>query len=113
MKHENHSMHKDMDMQGMKHEAPVHAMHMESLKTKFFVCLTLTIPVLLFSQAIQTWLHYTLTLPYQTYVLLVLATIIYAYGGWPFLKGLTQELRAFQPGMMTLIGTAISVAFFF
>jgi Cu2+-exporting ATPase len=113
LKHENHNMHKDMDMQGMKHEAPVHNMHMESLKTKFFVCLTLTIPVLLFSQAIQTWLHYTLTLPYQTYVLLVLATIIYAYGGWPFLKGLTQELRAFQPGMMTLIGTAISVAFFF
>ncbi len=113
MKHENHSMNKDMGMQGMKHEAPVHTMHLESLKTKFFVCLTLTIPVLLFSQAIQTWLHYTLTLPYQTYILLFLAVIIYGYGGWPFLKGLTQELRALQPGMMTLIGTAISVAFFF
>jgi len=50
---------------------------------------------------------------YQTYILLTLAAIIYFYGGWPFLKGLTQEVRKLQPGMMTLIGTAISVAFFF
>jgi Cu2+-exporting ATPase len=113
LKHENHSMQKEMSMQGMKHQAPMHSMHTESLKNRFFVCLALTIPVLFLSQAIQTWFHYTLTLPYQTFVLLVLALIIYAYGGMPFLKGLTQELRAFQPGMMTLIGTAISVAFFF
>lgn len=106
-------MQKEMSMQGMKHQAPMHSMHTESLKNRFFVCLALTIPVLFLSQAIQTWFHYTLTLPYQTFVLLVLALIIYAYGGMPFLKGLTQELRAFQPGMMTLIGTAISVAFFF
>ncbi len=97
----------------MKHPAPMHSMHTESLKKKFFVCLALTIPVLLLSGAIQTWFHYTLTLPYQTYILLVLALIIYVYGGWPFLKGLVQELRALLPGMMTLIGTAISVAFFF
>ncbi len=107
MNHETHSM------QGMKPQFPNHSIHSEPLKTRFFVCLILTIPVLLFSQAIQTWFHYNLTLPYQTYVLLVLALIIYAYGGWPFLKGSTQELRARQPGMMTLIGTAISVAFFF
>lgn len=106
-------MQKEMSMQGMKHQAPMHSMHTESLKNRFFVCLALTIPVLFLSQAIQTWFHYTLTLPYQTFVLLVLALIIYVYGGMPFLKGLTQELRAFQPGMMTLIGTAISVAFFF
>jgi Cu2+-exporting ATPase len=113
MKHENHNMHKEMSMQGMKHEAPVHTMHTKTFKIRFFVCLALTIPVLLLSEAIQTWFHYTLTLPYQTYILLFLAVIIYGYGGWPFLKGLTQELRALQPGMMTLIGTAISVAFFF
>ncbi len=100
-------------MQGMKPQFPNHSTHSEPLKTRFFVCLILTIPVLLFSQAIQTWFHYNLTFPYQTYVLLVLALIIYAYGGWPFLKGSTQELRARQPGMMILIGTAISVAFFF
>ena len=88
-------------------------MHTESLKNRFFVCLALTIPVLVLSKAIQTWFHYTLTISYQVYVLLILALIIYAYGGWPFLEGLAQELRKLQPGMMTLIGTAISVAFFF
>jgi Cu2+-exporting ATPase len=113
MNHENHGMHKELPIQGMKHEASMHSMHTETLKNRFFVCLALTIPVLLLSGAIQTWFHYTLTIPYQTFVLLVLALIIYAYGGWPFLKGLTQEIRVLQPGMMTLIGTAISVAFFF
>ena len=125
MKEENHSMHGGMKhempqqgMQGMKHEGSGHAMqghmmHTGMFKRRFFVCLALTIPVLVLSEAIQTWFGYTLSIPYQSYILLVLAVIIYTYGGWPFLKGLTQELRRAQPGMMTLIGTAISVAFFF
>jgi len=90
-----------------------HMMHTGMFKKRFFVCLALTVPVLILSEAIQTWFGYTLSVPYQSYILLLLAVIIYAYGGWPFLKGLTQELRRAQPGMMTLIGTAISVAFFF
>jgi Cu2+-exporting ATPase len=125
MKEGNHSIHSGMKhkgpqqgMQGMKHGASGHVMqrhmmHTGIFKKRFFVCLALTIPVLILSEAIQTWFQYTLTIPYQSYILLFLAVIIYAYGGWPFLKGLTQELRRVQPGMMTLIGTAISVAFFF
>jgi P-type Cu2+ transporter len=125
MKEENHSMQSGMKhempqqgMQGMKHGASGHAMqghmmHTGMFKRRFFVCLALTIPVLVLSQAIQTWFGYTLTVPYQSYILLILAVVIYVYGGWPFLKGLTQELRRAQPGMMTLIATAISVAFFF
>jgi Cu2+-exporting ATPase len=106
------------NMKGMKHEAKGHMasdhmMHTGMFKKRFFVCLALTIPVLLLSKAIQTWFQFTLSIPYQAYILLILAVIIYAYGGWPFLNGLTQELRMRQPGMMTLIGTAISVAFFF
>ena len=112
LNHEKHGM-QEMKMNGTVHQAPMHSMHLQSLENKFFVSLALTIPVLLLSSTIQTWFHYTLTLPYQAYVLLVLATIIYIYGGWPFLKGLGQELKTRQPGMMTLIGTAISVAFFF
>jgi Cu2+-exporting ATPase len=108
MEHENHNMHS-----GMKHGISVHVMHTGMFKKRFFVCLALTIPVLVLSQAIQTWFNYTLSVPYQAYILLFLAVVIYVYGGWPFLKGLTQELRRLQPGMMTLIGTAISVAFFF
>jgi Cu2+-exporting ATPase len=121
MKEENHSMHNGMkhegsqhNMQsGMKHGASGHMMHTGMFKRRFFVCLALTIPVLILSEAIQTWFGYTLMIPYQSYILLLFAVVIYAYGGWPFLKGLTQELRMAQPGMMTLIGTAISVAFFF
>jgi Cu2+-exporting ATPase len=120
MEHESHSVHSGMKhdmpmqgMQGMKREMPGHMMHAGMFKRRFFVCLALTIPVLVFSQAIQTWFRYTLYVPYQSYVLLLLAVVIYVYGGYPFLRGFTQEVRRLQPGMMTLIGTAISVAFFF
>ncbi len=112
MDHQDHGT-QSMDMQGMKHEAPMHNMHTQTLKTRFWVCLALTIPVLLLSQAIQTWFQYRLIVPSQQYVLLILAIIIYGYGGWPFLAGMIAELRMRQPGMMTLVGTAISVAFFF
>ncbi len=103
-------------MQSMQHETPahsMHAMHTQNLRTRFIVCLGLTGPILLLSLAIQTWFQFTLTVPYQQYILLALAIIIYVYGGWPFLTGLVVELKQHQPGMMTLIGTAISVAFFF
>jgi Cu2+-exporting ATPase len=118
---DNHGMHSGMKHEGsqqgmqagIQHGASRHMMHTGMFKTRFFVCLALTIPVLILSEAIQTWFHYTLIIPYQSYILLFLAVVIYAYGGWPFLKGLTQELRRAQPGMMTLIGTAISVSFFF
>jgi Cu2+-exporting ATPase len=120
MKEENHNMHTGMkhempkeSIKGMQHGASMHMMHTGMFKTRFFICLVFTIPVLLLSQAIQTWFHYSLSIPFQSYILLILATIIYVYGGWPFLKGLTQEIRKLQPGMMTLIATAISVAFFF
>lgn len=91
----------------------MHSMQSALLRTRFFVCLALTIPVLLLSQAIQTWFQFTLTISYQQYILLALAIVIYGYGGWPFLAGLVEELKQRKPGMMTLIGTAISVAFFF
>jgi P-type Cu2+ transporter len=115
MEHENHSrmqMENHKTKQGQS-EQPAHTMHTLELKKRLSVCLLLTIPALILSQAIQSWLRYAITLPYQNYILLALATIIYLYGGWPFLTGLIQELKKRQPGMMTLIGTAISVAFFF
>jgi Cu2+-exporting ATPase len=100
-------------MQGMKHESSGHMMHTGMFKRRFFACLALTIPVLLLSETIQIWFHFAIIVPYQADILLALATIIYVYGGWPFLKGLTEEVKKLQPGMMTLIGMAISVAFFF
>jgi Cu2+-exporting ATPase len=91
-----------------------HAHHMQMFKRKFWVSLALTIPILLLSETVQTWLGLTwLRVPYQQEILLILAAIIYAYSGLPFLRGMVEELKNRQPGMMTLIGTAISVAFFY
>ena len=91
-----------------------HTNHMQDFKRRFWLSLILTIPILLLSQTIQSWLNLTwLQVPYQSLILLALSTGIYAYGGLPFLKGMVQELKNRQPGMMTLIGTAISVAFFY
>jgi Cu2+-exporting ATPase len=91
-----------------------HANHRQDFEKRFWLSLILTIPILLLSQTIQSWLNLTwLQVPYQSLILLALSTVIYAYGGLPFLKGMVQELKNRQPGMMTLIGTAISVAFFY
>jgi Cu2+-exporting ATPase len=91
-----------------------HAHHMQMFKRKFWISLALTIPILLLSETIQTWLGLTwIKIPYQQGILLVLSAIIYVYGGLPFLQGMVEEVRNRQPGMMTLIGTAISVAFFY
>ncbi|MFL9650107.1 heavy metal translocating P-type ATPase [Exiguobacterium chiriqhucha] len=62
---------------------------------------------------IQEWAGFELTFTYEKQTLFVLATIVYVYGGWPFLKGSIDELRQRNPGMMMLIGLAISVAYFY
>ena len=90
-----------------------HAHHMAEFKQKFWVSLVLTVPILLLSGMIQQWFNYTLVVPFQKEVLLLLSLAVYLYGGLPFIKGLVQEVGDRLPGMMTLIGTAISVAFFY
>jgi Cu2+-exporting ATPase len=90
-----------------------HAHHMQMFKKKFWVSLALTVPVLVLSETVQSLLHFAVTVPFQPEILLFLSAIIYVYGGLPFLQGLVEEVRKRQPGMMTLIGTAISVAFFY
>jgi len=87
MNHESQIMHNQMNMKEMKHPPAEHTMHAGMFKKRFFVCLMLTVPVLILSQTIQTWLHFTIDLTYQTYILLLLAAIIYFYGGWPFPQG--------------------------
>ncbi|MFW6110941.1 MAG: heavy metal translocating P-type ATPase [Thermoproteota archaeon] len=94
-------------------KGPGHAHHMAEFKQKFWVSLILTVPILILSDIIQQWFNFSLSIPLQEEVLLLLSAIVYFYGGWPFLRGLIQEVSDRQPGMMTLIGTAISVAFFY
>jgi len=62
---------------------------------------------------IQNFLGYEWLLPGNKYILLILSTFVYFWGGWPFLKGFYEEIKAKGPGMMTLISMAISVAYFY
>ncbi|MBA7509813.1 Copper-exporting P-type ATPase B [subsurface metagenome] len=92
-----------------------HQYMVADFKKRFIVSIIITIPVLLLSPLIQTFLKLeeTIKFPGDAYVIFGLSTIIFFYGGWPFLKGLYNELKSKQPGMMTLIGLAISVAYIY
>ncbi|KAA0206581.1 heavy metal translocating P-type ATPase [Candidatus Uhrbacteria bacterium] len=92
-----------------------HAGHSaEAFRRKFLVCLVLTIPVLLYSETVQSLLGYVPpSFPGAVYVPLVLSSVIFFYGGWIFLVSAVRELRAKLPGMMTLISLAISVAYLY
>ncbi len=88
-----------------------HAHMVEDFKKRFWVSLIATIPVLILSPMIQSFFRYSIGFFGDKFVLLALSTFIFFYGGWPFLKGLFDELKKKQPGMMTLIGLAITVAY--
>ncbi|GIL23999.1 MAG: heavy metal translocating P-type ATPase [Bacteroidota bacterium] len=88
-----------------------HAMMIEDFKKRFWISLVLTVPILALSHMIQQLLGFELTFFGDQYVLFGLSTIVFFYGGWPFLKGLWGELKDKNPGMMTLIAVAITVAY--
>jgi Cu2+-exporting ATPase len=90
-----------------------HSSGIADFKKRFYVVLVLTIPIMLLSEMIQHWLNLNISFPGSKYVLLVLSSVVFLYGGWPFLKGLVGEIRVKNPGMMTLIGFAISVAYIY
>ncbi len=90
-----------------------HSSGIADFRRRFFVVLALTIPIMLLSHMIQEWIGINLKFPGDGLVLLGLSSIVFFYGGWPFLKGLVGEIRVKNPGMMTLIGFAISVAYIY
>lgn len=75
--------------------------------------MVITIPILLLSHMIQQWAGFNWTFSGDKYVLLALGTIIYFYGGWPFLTGLVRELKSKTLGMMTLVAVAITTAYLY
>jgi len=95
------------------HRKHSHEVMIADFKRRFIVSTILTIPVVLLSPSIQRFLGYELVFPGYIFALWFLSSIIYVYGGYPFLKGLVGEVRKKLPGMMTLIGVAISVAYFY
>ena len=88
-----------------------HGDHAEMFRRLFWINLALAVPVLVLSEQIQDWFGYNLTFPGSSWVPPVLGTVIYFYGGRPFLSGGVSEARERQPGMMLLIALAITVAF--
>jgi Cu2+-exporting ATPase len=106
--HENHNK-DNKDHDGKSH----HEMMIEDFKKRFFISIIVTVPVLLLSPMIQDWFNFTIKFTGSSYVLLGLSTFIYFYGGWPFLTGFIDEMKEKNPGMMTLIAMAITVAFLY
>lgn len=105
--HNGHATNPPMGHAGHDH----HAMMTGDFKKRFYVVLVLTIPIMLLSEMIQHWLNIRIYFPGSNYVLLGLSSIVFFYGGWPFLKGWAAEMKPWNPGMMTLIGFAITVAY--
>src|SRR5437868_7404148 len=89
-----------------------HGDHVAMFRDRFWLSLVLTIPIVVFSDMVQQWFGYTLpSFPGDGLVAPVLGTALFFYGGWPFPTGAVSEIRSRQPGMMLLIGMAITVAF--
>jgi Cu2+-exporting ATPase len=84
----------------------------EMFRDRFWWSLVLAMPVVFFSEMVQEWFGYNSPeFPGSGWIDPVLGTAIFVYGGTPFLKGAVREIQDRQPGMMLLIGMAITVAF--
>lgn len=103
--------------QGHKaHDHHDHHAHMVAdFRKRFWIALALTVPILLLSPLIQSFLGLEEVLRFKGDIFLsfVFSSIVFFYGGWPFLKGMFTELKAKNPGMMTLIALAVSVAYIY
>jgi P-type Cu2+ transporter len=97
----------------MAHNHDKHAGHSpEMFRHRFWLSSLLTLPILYFDQHVQAWFGYqAVAFPGAAWVQPLLSVGLYLYGGGVFVQGAIRELNIRQPGMMTLIGLAISVAF--
>ncbi len=77
-----------------------HAGMIANFRKRFYLVLILTIPIMLLSEMIQHWLNIHISFAGSKYILLLLSSVVFFYGGWPFLKGLVDEAKAKNPGMM-------------
>ena len=106
--HEHHGHDSRTQHAVHEHVGHDHAAHMHDFRRRFWWSLLLTLPVLALNEDIQRTLGFTLSAP--MWVVPTLATVLYLYGGKPFLSGAWSELKAHNPGMMTLIAVAITTA---
>ena len=93
------------------HAGHNHASMIDDFRKRFIAVLILTIPIMLLSPMIQHWMSVEWSFTGSKYILLALSSVVFAYGGYPFLKGFVDEIKRRKPGMMTLIAIAITVAY--
>ena len=110
--HMNHSNQMHHDNHASHHHSG-HAHHHGNFKVKFFVSLIFAIPIILLSPMMGVNLPFQFTFPGSEWVVLILGTILFFYGGKPFLSGGKDEIAAKKPGMMTLVALGISVAYIY
>src|SRR6056297_1450397 len=112
--HGNHSEagQHDHDEGGHSHHEH-HKQMVEDFKFRFWWVLALTVPIIALSPMIQSFMGVDWRFLGDSWILAALSTVVYFFGGWPFLSGLYDELKKKQPGMMTLIGLAISIAYLY
>ncbi len=109
-KHQNHGSHNEH-----KGHANHHQHMIADFRKRFWISLAVSVPILFLSPLIQNFLGISSALQFNgdKYFAFILSSFVFFYGGYPFLKGLADELKKKQPGMMTLIAVAISVAYFY
>lgn len=110
--HMNHSNQMHHDNHASHHHSG-HAHHHGNFKVKFFVSLIFAIPIILLSPLMGVNLPFQFTFPGSEWVVLILSTILFFYGGKPFLSGGKDEIAIKKPGMMTLVALGISVAYIY
>lgn len=108
--HAHHAHEHTMHHQVEGHHNHDHHQMIQDFKKRFYVSLALTLPVLALSRMIQAWMGFSFHFPGDQYLLFVLSSIIFFYGGYPFLNGMVKEIKHHTTGMMTLIAVAITVA---
>ncbi|MFI3379610.1 heavy metal translocating P-type ATPase [Mammaliicoccus sciuri] len=111
--HMNHSNQMHHDNHASHHHHSGHAHHHGNFKVKFFVSLIFAIPIILLSPLMGVNLPFQFTFPGSEWVVLILSTILFFYGGKPFLSGGKDEIATKKPGMMTLVTLGISVAYIY
>ncbi|PBB06172.1 copper-translocating P-type ATPase [Salimicrobium humidisoli] len=109
--HKHHDHDDGGEEHGHDHSGHDHGAMVEDFKKRFYISLIITLPILLLSPMIQDFLGFSISFPFDKYVLFGLATLIFFYGGWPFITGAIDEGKNKSPGMMMLIGLAIVVAY--
>ncbi|WP_090080627.1 heavy metal translocating P-type ATPase [Lentibacillus persicus] len=121
-RHHDHNHHHDPsgdhhdDDHHEQHDHGSHGHHdhgdmVSDFRRRFYISLAVTIPILILSPMIQSFIGVDWRFPFDQYLLFTLATFVFFYGGWPFITGGISELKEKNPGMMTLIGLAILVAY--